>query len=107
GTVVDGAPNVLFQSLGSGTTGWQREILRAVETWAQYGNINVGVVPDGGQPLGTPGATQGEARFGDIRVAARPLSGNVLAITTPSGVIGGTRTGDVVLNSNKFFTVGG
>ena len=107
GTLVDGTTSSLFQTLNAQAPGWQTEILRAVQTWAQVTNVNVDVVADGGQELGAPGATQGDAHFGDIRIAARPLSDNVLAITTPSGVLGGTRTGDIVLNSTKIFSVGG
>src|SRR5689334_4578096 len=45
---------------------WQAAILRAFQTWAVHTNGDVGVVADGGQPLGTPGATQRDDRFGDI-----------------------------------------
>jgi len=107
GTTVDGVGSNLFQLLGPQGAAWQTEILRAVETWAQNANVNVGVVADGGQDLGTPGPIQGDGRFGDIRISARPLSDNVLAITTPSGVVGGTRIGDIVLNSTKAFSIGG
>jgi hypothetical protein len=86
---------------------WEGEILRAIQAWAQSANINVDVVPDSGDPLGAPGAAQADPRFGDIRVAARPLSDNVLAITTPSGYLGGTRVGDIVINSNALFSLGG
>ena len=44
----------------------------AFQTWAVQTNLNIGLVADGGQPLGTNGAVQGDARFGDIRVAAAP-----------------------------------
>ena len=54
---------------------WQREILRAFQTWAVHANINIGLVADGGQALGAPGAVQGDARFGDIRVAAAGSTG--------------------------------
>src|SRR5262249_25771599 len=86
---------------------WQAAILRAVEAWAANANINVDVVADSGDPLGTPGAPQGDVRFGDIRIAARPLSDNVLAITPPSGFLGRTPTGDIVLNSNVLFSLQG
>ena len=96
GTMVDGISSNLFGVVQPEAAAWQAEILRAVQTWAQYANINVSVVGDSGDPLGVDGAVQGDARFGDIRIAARPLSGNVLAITTPSGPLGGTRAGDIV-----------
>jgi hypothetical protein len=107
GTPVDGVGSNLFASMPGDAVTWQREILRAMQAWAQVANINVGVVADSGDPLGTPGAPQGDPRFGDIRVAARPLSDNVLAITTPSGFLGGTRAGDIVINSNAHFSIGG
>jgi hypothetical protein len=106
GTDIDGAPSDLYQIMPGQPAIWQTQILRAVEMWAQYANINVSVVADGGQAEGIDGPTQGDARFGDIRISSRPLSDNVIAITTPSGVIGGTRTGDIIFNSNKWFTIG-
>ena len=107
GTDVDGVGSSLFATLPGGSGQWQSAILRAVEAWAANANINVDVVADSGDPLGTPGAPQGDVRFGDIRIAARPLSDNVLAVTTPSGFLGGTRTGDIVLNSTAAFSLGG
>lgn len=110
GTAVDGSTSNLFQTLqptAQSPATWQREILRAFYAWTSRTNLNVGVVEDGGQALGTPGPGQGDVRFGDIRIAARPLSDNVLAITSPPGFLGGTRAGDIVLNSNKLFSIGG
>src|SRR5690242_9450383 len=107
GTPVDGVESTLFHTMPVPAAVWEGEILRAVQAWAQSANINVDVVPDGGDPLGAPGAAQADPRFGDIRVAARPLSDNVLAITTPPGYLGGTRVGDIVINSNALFSVGG
>jgi hypothetical protein len=107
GTSIDGAPSDLYQIMPGMPSIWQTEILRAVQTWAQFANVNVNVVDDGGQDEGVAGPTQGDPRFGDIRISSRPLSDNVIAITTPSGVIGGTRTGDIIINSNKWFTIGG
>jgi len=107
GTSVDGVGSNLFASMPGNTQAWQAEILRAVETWAQYANIDVNVVADSGDPLGTPGATQGDPRFGDIRISAKPLSDNVLAITMPPGYLGGTRVGDIIINSANQFKLGG
>src|SRR5947207_246124 len=111
GTGVDGVGSSLFARLqpngAPAPFNWQNEVLRAVQTWAAAANVNVDVVADNGAALGSPGAPQGDAGFGDIRVAARPLSDNVLAVTTPSGPLGGTRVGDIVLNSTKAFTAGG
>ena len=49
------------------TATWEREILRAFQTWLAQVNVDVGVTADGGQPLGTLGAVQSDTRFGDIR----------------------------------------
>lgn len=107
GTPIDGVQSNLFGALGGDVSAWQRQILRAVQSWAQNANINVSVVADSGAALGAAGASQGDPRFGDIRIAARPLSENVLAITAPSGFLGGTRAGDIVLNSNVQFSIDG
>jgi hypothetical protein len=108
GTNIGGGANVLNQTLNSefGTTDpkvWQRAILRAAQTWASVSNVNIGVVKDGGQALGAPGAPEGDSRFGDIRIGAKPLSPGVLALTQPPSLVSGTWAGDVTLNSSASF----
>ena len=83
---------------------WQREIVRAFQTWAANGNLNVGVVADGGQDLGTGGAFQGDDRFGDIRIAAAPLAPGTLITNTAFQWSGTTWSGDIVLNSTYLFS---
>jgi hypothetical protein len=110
GTLVDGYQSSLSKTLGSQTStqAWQTQLLRAVQTWADAGNINVGVVADGGQALGTNGLIQGDTRFGDIRFAAEPMGlGAPLAIGSPYNPLAGTRSGDVVFNSSYSFGIGG
>src|SRR5262245_2358803 len=72
GTTTPGGPSSLGTTLsGVGSSAaWQREILRAFQTWAVNANVNIGLVADSGPALGTPGSVQGDARFGDVRVAA-------------------------------------
>src|ERR1700752_672559 len=55
GTPIAGHTSSLFQTLGAvgSSNVWQTEILRAFQTWAVNANINLGLVPDGGQALGT------------------------------------------------------
>jgi hypothetical protein len=109
GTSVDGSRSEMFALMArSGLTPaqWQAEILRAFQAWAAQADLNVGVVSDNGAALGTSGREQADSRFGDIRIFAAPLSGSVLAITTPPGDLGGTRTGDIILNSNYNFGPG-
>jgi hypothetical protein len=105
GTPVDGYRSTLFQTLDKRPTrDWQAVLLRAVQTWASQANIHVTVVPDGGEPLGTPGAVEGDPRFGDIRIAAHPLAGDACALATPFDPTAGTRAGDIVFNSSMHFT---
>src|SRR5262245_46267087 len=73
GSSIDGAPSALFQIMPGQPWVWQTEILRAVQTWAQFANVNVNVVEDGGQDEGVSGPAQGDSRFGDIRISSRPL----------------------------------
>ena len=109
GTQVGNFTSDLFQTLNAAapTAAWQRAILQAFETWLAAANVNVGVVADGGQPLGTSGAVQGDGRFGDIRVAAAPFGGNTLITNTQFQWSGTTWSGDVVVNSNNLFSTGG
>ena len=109
GADVDGSANQLAAVMarsGLSPAAWQREVLRAFQAWAARADLNFGVVADDGSPLGAAGNMQAEARFGDIRIFAAPLDGGVLAITTPPGDLAGTRTGDIILNSNYNFGVG-
>src|SRR5262249_31374061 len=103
GTNVSGASSTLHSLLGPDTAAWEREILRAFQTWAIETNINIGLVADGGQQLGINGLAQGDDRFGDIRIAARPLSSSA-GTTDLAGAIGfdssgGTWSGDLLFNS--------
>ena len=63
-------------------------------------NISIGLVPDDGAPFGTAGLMQGDPRFGDIRIGARPMSPEVMSITVPPDpFMSGTLSGDMILNS--------
>jgi hypothetical protein len=109
GADVDGSANqlqALMARSGLCAAVWQKEILRAFQAWASRADLNVGAVSDDGSALGATGNPQADPRFGDIRIFAVPLSSNVLAITTPPGDLAGTRTGDIILNSNYNFGVG-
>src|SRR5262245_38932660 len=72
GTDISGKASNLSALLGATLTQpqWQREILRAYQTWAVRANLNIGLVADGGQALGVSGASQADVRFGDIRIGA-------------------------------------
>jgi len=109
GTSVAGTPSNLFALMS--TTGsqsaWERQILKAAQSWAAVSNVNLTIVPDGGEPLGTSGLVQGDPRFGDIRIAAAPMPGpSVVATTVPFSYTGSTWSGDIVLNSDYQFSLG-
>lgn len=105
GTSVAGTPSNLFAALGE-SDAWRLEVLRAFQTWAVESNLNFGLVRDAGSPLGTPGAPQGDPRFGDVRVAARPSASNLLATAIPFDWSGTTWAGDLLLNSRFDFRSG-
>src|SRR5438874_1748662 len=110
GTVGGVSASNLFQALNAvaSASTWESEILRAFQTWAVNANINVAVVLDGGQPLGSAGAVQGDPRFGDIRISAAPgaLNSVEVADANPFYWTGTTWSGDVVLNSSQPFGIG-
>jgi len=108
GTDVGGAPSNLFQTMNAQTptSTWETAILKAFQTWAATANIDISVVADDGQPLGTNGAPQGDPRFGDIRIAARPGTNEVAATSSPFDWTGTTWAGDVILNSSMNIGVG-
>ncbi len=92
-----------FNSLPAqgGFANWQDAILKAFQTWATLSNADIGVVPDGGQPFGSTGATRGDARFGDIRIAAIAMDSAVGGEAIPvNQVVGGTWQADVLFNTN-------
>jgi hypothetical protein len=108
GTAAAGATsslNSLFNAVAPTAT-WKTEVLRAFQTWAVNGNLNVGLVADGGQPLGSVGAPEGDSRFGDVRVAAEPLPAGSVATSSPFTWNGSTWSGDLIFNSNYAFSVG-
>ncbi|MBL8823223.1 MAG: matrixin family metalloprotease [Planctomycetia bacterium] len=102
GTDVGGTPSNLFQTLNQlmSTSTWQNEIFRAVQTWTRVTNINVGLVSDNGTALGTPAPLEGNAPFGTIRIAAKPMASNVLAIGIPPHSYGNSSwASDIIFNS--------
>jgi hypothetical protein len=109
GTPIAGHTSTLYQTLDAlePTPAWQRDILRAFQTWAVNANINLGLVADGGQPFGAPGSPQHDPRFGDIRVGAQPMAPDALSISVPNDpAVSSTLTGDVLLNSSDQFGQG-
>lgn len=108
GTSVNGVTSNLFSTLGQRmtTTEWQTAIQSAFRAWVSQANVTVRVVSDDGRALDTPGPIQGSPYVGDIRITARPLSDNVLAITNPFDLVS-PWAGEIILNSNKVFDTDG
>lgn len=102
GTNVAGNANELYaelQHLGSPQK-WQSTVISAFQTWLNELGYTITVVNDSGAGFGIAGSTYNDPRFGDIRVAAVPLTSEVLASAIPkSTLISGTWAGDMMLNS--------
>src|SRR3954452_4553076 len=66
GTEVAGHRSDLFGALNAREPAavWQREVLRAFQTWAVKADVNVSLAADDGEPLGTPGPDQHDPGFG-------------------------------------------
>ncbi len=90
----------LMQSLGEPAE-WQAEFDAAFNAWLAPLNANISQVSDSGDRLGINGKTQGDVRFGDIRIAAVPLSRNLRATSVPhSAMVQGAWAGDILVNAN-------
>jgi hypothetical protein len=103
GTQISGVGSDLgsvFAAVGTDTA--KMQMLTAFQSWAVWANLNVGLVSDANLAFGTPGAIQGDPRFGDIRVGARVLAGDVITITAPFSLLT-PNSGDIVVNSSKNF----
>jgi len=81
------------------------ELLRAFQTWVVNANLNLGLVGDSNAAFGTAGAVQGDPRYGDVRIGARSLAPDVVAITAPFSLLT-PNAGDLILNSGKQFAFG-
>ena len=97
GTSVAGHSSSLSSVLASVSPAARMEILRALQSWAVDTNVNFGLVTDIGAAFGTAGVSQGDSRFGDIRIGAVPLGNDVLAVSAPYGIFS-SHSGDIVLN---------
>ncbi|MCA9033900.1 MAG: matrixin family metalloprotease [Planctomycetaceae bacterium] len=103
GTDIAGTPSGLNSQLDQlGTPAeWQGTIVHGFQTWLNELGFDLSVVSDTGADFGINGATRGDARFGDVRVGAVPLSPETLATAIPQNAfISGTWAGDMMLNSN-------
>src|SRR5262245_57206982 len=106
-TGIAGASSILSQTLAPmGDTAAKTEILRAIQSWAVNANTNIGLTTDNGSDFSTGGAFQGDPRFGDIRIGAKTLGSEVLAITAPFEYFS-SYSGNIVLNGGAPLSIGG
>ncbi len=104
GTDINGEANTLHAKFASLGQGWQDTILAALQTWASETNANLALHADEGLPFGVPGLRRGDLRFGDVRIGARPLADNVMAISVAhDSLTAGTWSGDILFNSQSTF----
>ena len=107
GTPILGVGSSLGSLLGPlGLANAKHDILKAFQTWAAHSNLNVGIVADTGAAYDATGALQHDPRYGDIRIAARALAADILALTSPSGPWS-SNSGDILLNTDKPFSLDG
>ncbi|MDX1963437.1 MAG: matrixin family metalloprotease [Pirellulales bacterium] len=107
GTQIDGQASALFAQLDAQLTRetWQTQTLLALQTWANYANLNFHVTDDGPAPFGKTTSAQGLSGAGDIRIGAVPLSNNELAVAAPYNLYSDW-SGEVVVNTQFTFGVG-
>jgi hypothetical protein len=83
---------------------WQREVARALQTWADVSNLNFHFVADDGSPQGTAGPAQGDSGFGDIRIGGYNMGSGILGLGWNPGST--TTAGDVELSTSSAFAIG-
>ncbi len=86
---------------------WHREIARALQTWATVANVNVVPVGDSAASMDAPGQSQGDPRFGDIRIGGyRFNNATTLAETYFPPPAGSTMAGDTEINTEMDYKLG-
>ncbi len=113
-TSIANQPSVLYKTLNAQapTSAWQLAVLQAFQTWAASAELNIATQADGGQAFGSPGAPQGDSRFGDLRIAAFPFTTqnagmDSVASGSPFETDAGTGSGDLQFNSAYKFSTSG
>ncbi len=82
-----------------GANQWQPAIERAIQTWVREAEVNIGWVADSGTAAGVYGPSQGDARFGDIRIFGYSLGDEIWAEAVSENARGaGTWAGDIIFN---------
>lgn len=87
---------------------WERQFARALATWESVANISISPVADGNEDFDSLGRSQGDPRFGDIRLGgyAFNVSTTILAQTFFPPPNGSTAAGDFEANTSINFNIG-
>lgn len=86
---------------------WEREIARALATWQAAANINIVPVADARYDVNALGASQGDSRFGDIRIGGVAMGEQkILAQSYYPPPQGTTAGGDVEINLSMNYGIG-
>jgi hypothetical protein len=86
---------------------WERQLARALQTWASVANINITAVPDANLPFNAPGLPQSDPKFGDIRIGGYAFANpNTLAQTFFPPPNGQTIAGDTEINTAINWSIG-
>jgi hypothetical protein len=91
------------------TATWQKQILRAAQSWAQQTNINFALASDSGANEGTGDYQQGDPTMGDIRIGGYNFGtgNNALAMAElPAPANNYSVAGDIQFNTAQPFNVG-
>jgi hypothetical protein len=89
------------------TAGWEKQILKAAQSWAQQTNINFALVSDNGATLGQGSYQQGDPNMGDIRIGGYNFGNNYLAVgDMPPSANNYSIAGDIFFNTGQSFNVG-
>src|SRR5262249_30558370 len=100
----------LFSKLNArfgSTATWQREILRAAQSWAEQTNLNFDVVADNGTTIGQGAYQQGDPGMGDLRVGGYGFgNSNVATAFLPPPTNNYSIAGDTQFNTNQTWNIG-
>ena len=94
-----------IDSFASGLQAAYGDALKAIlvtvlSQWQSVSQLRFTIVPDSGLPRGFFGTSQGDPRFGDIRIGGYPSTSFWLGVTAyPS--VWSTRGGDIILNTSR------
>ena len=75
GTSVGGVPSALFSTLNANhpTAAWEMQIEQAASIWEQAADVNLALVPDGGEAVASAGSTAATAPSSAARAKSKSV----------------------------------